>query len=154
VTVEERQRLFTAPPISNPVAANLGDLVTVLGYDTASSSQAPMRPGQAVTVTLYFQARKTMDTSYSTFVHLEDDTGYIWGQQDLPAGSPSYPTSLWLPGEVVSTTMAATIATSTPAERLTVVAGIYDPATSVRLPLTGAPTPTDSINLFSIDVIR
>jgi hypothetical protein len=153
--VVDRPRSFALPRPSWPLSVNLGNAVTLLGFDVApEESQSRIGPGQTVTLTLYFQSRATMDAPYSIFLHFVDNTERIWGQEDRPAGSSQYPTTLWWPGEVVSTTLTLTLSPDTPATRLTAYAGLYDPSTSVRLPVIGAPESANRFPLFTTNARR
>ena len=95
-----------------------------------------------------------MDRPYSIFTHLIDKNEQIVAQQDVPAGGQSYPTSLWQPGEVVSTTLAIAVPQQAAPGPLTATAGLYDPKTSTRLPIVGANSDIDRIPLFNITIVR
>lgn len=155
VQIAERARLFVAPPMSHVTNAGFGEGLVLLGYDVASEqSLARLAPGQQIRFTIYLQARAAMDTRYTLFVHLVDDNEHIWGQQDTPAGAPIYPTSLWWPSEIVSTTVSLTLNSDVNAARVTAYLGLYDPDSLTRLPISGASQSADRLSLFSVDVAR
>ena len=121
-------RRFTAPSFSTPIDATLGDQARLLGVDVG-----PWRdPAQPLTVTLVWQAIAPLPTSYSVFVHLLDRDGRLLSQSDaIPAGD--YPTTRWLPGEVVIDihTLPPPVPNAPGPYRL--VAGLYDPVSDQRL---------------------
>jgi hypothetical protein len=51
---------------------------------------------------LQWSALAEMDTNYTLFVHVLDDTGQIIAQHDSPPRRGDYPTSVWSVGESVS----------------------------------------------------
>ena len=155
VTVDERARSFVTPNIAHPMSVTLGTAVTFLGYDVEPQQSAHrLAPSEGITVTVYLQARAAIDADYAIFIHLVDENGRIWGQQDKPAGGVAHPTSRWLPGEVVSTTLTAVVSPLVQVGRLTAIMGLYDPLSTIRLPVAGANPPTDYISLFGLDVVR
>lgn len=153
ITVQSVSRVYGAPPLDHAVAANLGNQVTVLGFalspDVAGQS---LQVGQAITLTVYMQARELTDTNYSVFVHLIDSQERIWGQHDAPAGGASHTTALWHAGEVVSTVIPVTLSPLTSTDQVLAVMGLYDPATQERLPVVGAPPSSNHITLFAVGV--
>jgi hypothetical protein len=136
LTIEGRKRQFAVPgAIQNPMTANLGNRVALLGYDLAPESIAP---GGTVHLTLYWQALARMETSYTVFSHLLDAQERIWGQVDSVPLQGSYPTTAWLPGEVVADTQEIEVQTGAPAGPYTPEIGLYDAATGERLPVLDA----------------
>jgi len=147
VTVQATQRVFAAPPISHPLSATLGSQVQLLGYDLSDDT---VRPGDALTLTLYWRALAEMDEDYTVFTHLLAAEGAVAGQQDNPPVGGTYPTSLWLAGEVVTDVYVIPVrADATPGpHRLEV--GMYVAETGARLPVAG--TSGDSVVLQTINV--
>jgi hypothetical protein len=78
--------------------AAFGEVIRLLGYDIAESAVAP---GDAVTVTLAWQALAEMETSYRVFVHLVSATGQVLAQSDGEPAAWTRPTTGWAVGEVV-----------------------------------------------------
>jgi hypothetical protein len=116
LTVRVPPRSFTVPPMAQTLNAALGP-VTLLGYNR-----------DAAGITLYWQARASLDTSYAVFVHALDATGTMVSQVDaLPLGG-TRPTTGWLPGEVLADRYALPLSGATSLE-----VGMYDPATRQRL---------------------
>jgi hypothetical protein len=82
-----------------------------------------------------------MDASYTVFTHLLDERTQIRGQQDNPPVGGRYPTTLWVPGEVIVDEYAIVVQPDAPPGSYVVEVGLYDPATMQRLPVldpTGA----------------
>jgi hypothetical protein len=134
VTIQAAERIFDVPPISHPLTATLGGQVELLGYDLSAEQVAP---GETLTLTLYWRTLHEMDESYTVFTHLVTPDGALSGQQDnLPLGG-TYPTNLWLSGEVVVDTYEIAVAADAKpgAHRLEV--GMYVAQTGARLPVDG-----------------
>ncbi len=132
VTVEGRERLFTAPQIQTLLEARLGDSVAFLGYDQSSTA---VRPGDTIYLTVYWQALSEMDTSYTVFTHLLDAQERIWGQMDsIPAGGQA-PTTSWIQGEVITDEYEIVVDEEAPAGDYIIEIGMYDAETGRRLPI-------------------
>ena len=134
VAVQATERVFDAPPISHPLDANLGGQVELLGYDL---SQGAVSPGETVTLTLYWRALREMDESYTVFPHVVAPDGSILGQKDNPPVGGSYPTDLWLPGEVVVDVYEIPIAADAAPGEHALEVGLYIAETGARLPVLG-----------------
>lgn len=150
VAVQAINRTFDVPSISHPLAGNLGDQVELLGYDLSAGTVAP---GDTLTLTLYWRALAEMDESYTVFTHLVAPDGSVAGQRDsLPVGG-AYPTTLWLPGEVVAADVyeIPVRVDATPGEHRLEV-GMYVAETGRRLPVVGASE--DSTLLQAITVVE
>jgi hypothetical protein len=85
------------PPL-HPREVALAGVMRLVGYDLSPSSA---RPGEKLTVTLYWQPQSEIKFNYSSYVHLVDEAGRGITQSDLQPGGDYYPTSLWRPGEVL-----------------------------------------------------
>jgi hypothetical protein len=85
-------------PPSHPRQVTLGGVMRLVGYD---QSPASARPGETLTITLYWQPQSEIEFNYSSYVHLVDEGGRGITQSDHQPGDDHYPTSLWRPGEVL-----------------------------------------------------
>jgi len=111
---------------------------------------AVVAPGDTITLTLYWRALTEMDESYTVFTHLLAPDGSMTGQRDNPPVGGTYPTSLWLAGEVVADVYVIPVrADGAPGEHRLEV-GMYIAETGTRLPLAG--TPDDTILLQTVTV--
>ena len=130
--VEAVDRRTIVPPIQHPLTANLGNQVEFLGYDL---DQTEVASGATLHLTLYWRALAQMETSYTVFTHLLDGANQIRGQQDNPPVGGSYPTTLWLPDEVVTDDYALVVDADAPAGEHILEIGLYVAETGQRLPV-------------------
>jgi len=112
------------------VNANLGDEVTLWGYDLRTESA---RPGEAIRLVLYWKAQRDMEENYTVFVHLIDDTRRIWGQKDSQPENGFYPTSHWDAGETVRDEYEILVDPGAPPGLYRIEVGMYLLSTGQRL---------------------
>jgi hypothetical protein len=139
--------------LSNPLLATLGDRVRFLGYDLDTES---VHPGGEVSLTLYWQALRPMEFSYSVFTHLLGPSNQVIGQKDGVPQSGAYPTMLWQPGEVVVDRYSFLVNPDVPPGSYPPEIGMYRHETGIRLPVLdtdGNPVPDDRILLSEITVL-
>lgn len=127
----EQPREFALPSPEYPLKINLGEEVTLLGYDLESKEA---KPRGVLHLVLYWQAQREMSTSYTVFTHLLDEGGQLWGQKDNPPQGGDYPTTGWLPGEVVRDEYEIPIPYDAPLGSYLLEVGIYQTETGARLP--------------------
>jgi 4-amino-4-deoxy-L-arabinose transferase-like glycosyltransferase len=146
-----RAKSFHIPPMEHTVDASFGGQATLLGYDLEA---ATLQPGGTLSMTLYWQADADMDTSYTVFTHLLDESDHIWGQVDNPPERGAYPTDIWTPDEVVVDPYQIPIDPSAPPGVYTLEAGLYDAATGRRLSvLDDEGAPIDDRLLLHADIV-
>jgi len=92
-------------------------------------------PGETLHLTLYWRALAEMETGYTVFTHLLDGANQIQGQQDNPPMSGNYPTTMWLPGEVVIDEYTLVVDTDAPPGEHIIEIGLYVAETGQRLPV-------------------
>jgi hypothetical protein len=85
------------PPIANPINAQLGDQIRLLGYEAPLTARA----GQQYPVTLFWQAERDVLEDYVVSAQLLDIGGRLVAQRDIPPADGLSPTSLWIPCETV-----------------------------------------------------
>ena len=130
VRIIEAARSFSAPEMQQTVDADFGERIRLLGYDL-QSSDAVLR------LRLHWRALTAMDTDYKVFVHLFDPvTEIIMAQEDVLAGSDAYPTTRWVPDEVVSDTISLQLA-GVPNGTYALAVGLYHEA--LRLSVAAPP---------------
>ncbi len=144
VTVQAINRTFDVPPISHPLTATLGGQVGLLGYDISAEK---ITPGDTLILTLYWQALAEMDENYTVFTHLLAPDGTTTGQRDSHPVNGTYPTSLWMAGEVVTDVYEIPIRADAAPGAQWLEVGMYVAETGDRLS-TG--TPHDAIGLQTI----
>jgi hypothetical protein len=114
-----------------PLAVNLGEMINLRGYDLK------LEPA-AIRLKLYWQSVNRAQVDYTSFVHLRNQAGAIVAQVDRPPVAGAYPTSLWSTGEVIPDEVTISLPTTLPPGEYTVVVGLYDFATGLRLPVAGS----------------
>ena len=128
--------------------ARLGDAIRLISFDVVPQP-VTLVPGTAFTATLYWQATGSIESDLTVFLHLLDGKGEIAAQSDGPPAGGRYPTSYWLPGEIVADErrLIAPVDSEGPYR---LVAGLYDPVTLNRLEMVddaGHPLPGNQMVL-------
>jgi hypothetical protein len=142
----------TEPASPSHIAdAVLGGCVRLTGYDLP---ETPLRVGQELPLTLYWQPTAALARDYTVFVHLLDETGTIVGQGDGPPLRDDYPTSYWGAGENLVDTHAIRMRPGIQPGTHRIIVGLYDPDTGYRLPIVnnGHRVPDDALSLAEIDL--
>ena len=137
IYAENNVRLFRhkLPPMEHPLSANLGHVVQLLGYDLDADG---LKPGDTLQLTLYWQALNKMEADYTVFTHLLDEDRGIWGQKDNWPVNNTYPTTEWVPGEIVIDRYDIIVDRDTPPGEYTLESGMYHWATNERLTVLDA----------------
>jgi len=116
----------------------LGGQISLLGYQLASNS---VWSGESLALTLFWRAEAKIPTNYTVFVHLLDETGHLQAQGDSPPLGGMYPTSTWLPGQVIEDRYQIPTASGVASGRYRVAVGMYDVNTMERLMIEGPEGP-------------
>jgi hypothetical protein len=107
-------------------------MVQLLGYAIDAD---PVKAGDELSLTLYWQALEEMETSYTVFTHLIDEGGRIWGQKDNLPVDRTYLTTEWRAGEIIIDKYEIEVdPTTVPGEYILEV-GMYDWISGERLPI-------------------
>jgi 4-amino-4-deoxy-L-arabinose transferase-like glycosyltransferase len=117
----------------NPLAFGFLDNVSLVGY---SVSDRTLKPGDPLTVTLYWQARGPVSKEYTTFAHLLDSNEQTRGGHDA---APQPATSAWQPGQIVADVHTFTVASDAAPGPHTLEVGLYTWPDLERLALVKAP---------------
>jgi 4-amino-4-deoxy-L-arabinose transferase-like glycosyltransferase len=135
------------------LSLSLDGQVSLWGYDLTVLGA---EPGGTVRVVLYWRADQQMEKDYTVFVHLVDEEGAIWGQQDSEPEGGFYHTSFWDVGEMLTDAYQFTIDEETPSGEYQVEVGMYLLDTGERLAVIGegGQTVDDKVVLGSIEVAR
>lgn len=131
---------FTAPQIANPLRVNFGNSLTLAGCNLGSDAAVS---GQAISLTLFWQAQKALDADYWQTLRLVDPAGHVFGQADQRPASYLYPTTRWQPGVTIPGPASLTILPGTPPGDYAVRLGVYAPASGQSLDIldaNGAPS--------------
>lgn len=78
--------------------ANFSNIVALRGYSISTRS---LHPGEAVSVTLYWQSLHATKVSYRVFVHLVGENNRVAGGKDVVPAQGAFATVLWQPGDWV-----------------------------------------------------
>lgn len=136
-------RQFDVPPMQVAVGANFGDQIELLGYDLATLGEE----SGTLDIVLYWRSLSEMDISYTAFVHLLNEGGQVVSQVDHVPGDGAFPTTGWLPGEVITDKFAVPLPVGESLTAVQLEVGIYDPATGERLLVVGDARAGDHILL-------
>ena len=119
--------------IEFPVDWEIGDKITLRGYSLAAKSA---NPGDAVQLTLFWEAHGRIDQNYTVFVHVFDPEGRQIGSRDTYPGLGNYPTIYWTPREIVKDRIPVPISPDVDGPYLAEIeVGLYDLNTGERLPV-------------------
>jgi 4-amino-4-deoxy-L-arabinose transferase-like glycosyltransferase len=151
--VKTEARRFDIPSMSQPVSANFAGYVGLLGYDLP---QTRLEPGDALPVTLYWQALRTIGADLVLFNHLIGPDGRQWGGQDRRA-QDVYSTMLWAPGEIVPDTYRVSLSSDAPPGAYYLLVGLYlsvgEAAVSLPLMENGQMTDVTHVAIGPIEVV-
>jgi len=145
--------------IPNRVDVTFGDALMLLGYDAPVTLT---HPGEALPITLYWQALRQMERDYSVFVHLLDENDIEVQDQSRSQAYPgrgNLPTTTLVPGQTWAETWIMPIQpTAYAPARLTWEIGLFDMVSpqKVRLPVTGRAGQAlgDNIRFGQIELAR
>lgn len=140
------QLILATPDGRNPTASGAATFGDSVHLSLAAPLPRQARPGDTLHVSLAFQADQPPNEPYSLFLHLYGvpspyEGGPIWAQTDSPL-CLSHPITSWRPFETINQSFALPLPTDLPGGEYTLVTGLYNPHSSVRLALT-SPTPND-----------
>ncbi len=138
-------RNFTLPTMTNTLAVDYGDRIRLAGYEV-------VRANRTLTVNLTWQALRDVDQNYKVFVHVFDPaTEKIVAQSDVMPRNNAYPTSRWIQGEVITDSIALSLADAPPgAYRIAI--GLFDD--TGRLPISGSGAEVANQRVVLEDVIE
>jgi 4-amino-4-deoxy-L-arabinose transferase-like glycosyltransferase len=135
VRVQATDRRWAPPPFDQPVGARLGGIVELVGYSLEPVQAAP---GETLHLTLIWRCLAQTEAHYTVFTHLLDPGGQVRGQQDNPPVRGTYPTALWVPGEIVVDEYEIVVAAGALPGSYAIEVGMYDPETMARLPVVAS----------------
>ncbi|MCB0165833.1 MAG: DUF2142 domain-containing protein [Anaerolineae bacterium] len=139
--------------LPNPQELVFEDNIILTGYDL---DRQQVKPGDTLTLTLFWQARRTPSANYKVFVHLTGDGDQRAAQHDSEPDNGAAPTSTWQPGQRITDSHPLTIAPDASPGAYHLVVGLYHSDTGQRLRLLkndGASIQADSITLGGVRVV-
>ena len=107
--------------------------VRLIGYETFLSADQPRGSGQRLGVYLYWKAERPLAQQLKVFVHLMNAEGKLITQHDGEPQIGAYPTNEWKPGETFVDFHALPISANVPPGEYTLLAGLYDESSGIRL---------------------
>jgi hypothetical protein len=134
--------------------ALFGDRFRLLGYGNVPES---FEPGWILVPELYWQADEPDGRDYTVYVHVINEAGELVAQSDGPPQQGAYPTSIWAAGERVVDLKFIPIPLGTPPGEVTLLVGLYDPATGERLPAwraDGSRYDGDAVPITTIRIVE
>ncbi|MDW8318494.1 MAG: glycosyltransferase family 39 protein [Anaerolineae bacterium] len=135
VEVRGRAHRTEPPQPQHALFADLAEVGRLVGYDL---SDTELTPGQALTVTLHWQATEATGQRWAVFVHLVEADGSLLAQSDSEPGAGQFPTSGWLPGEYLADRHVLTVRGDAEPGPAVLRVGLYDQRTGQRLPWVDA----------------
>ena len=106
----------------NQLNVNFSNLFALRGY---SLSTRDLRPGDPMSVTLYWQSLGSTRISYRVFVHLVGRNGRVAGGKDVVPDQGAYATVLWQPGEWIQDTINLNTARDAVPDAYQLEVGLY-----------------------------
>lgn len=110
-------------PWPNAVQQSFGHEVRLLGYEVAPRV---LRAGETFTLTLYWQAEKTLSINYAVFAHVRGEAQTLWAGRDAWPQNGAAPTSTWRVGQTITDTYTLTLDPATPSGQYPVEVGVYE----------------------------
>ena len=149
-------KLPPAQPVTAEPARTSGAVFNgrfrLLGLDAPESATG----GEALPVTLYWEAIEPDGRDFSVFVHLVNEAGELVAQADGQPAAGAYPTSIWAAGERVVDDRELLLPAELPAGTYLLRVGLYDPEGGARLPALapdGTRYPDDAAGAAAIEIL-
>ncbi len=101
------------------------------------AAHGPLRANEMVEVNVTWQPLQPFTEDWKVFVHLVNADGQILAQFDGQPLAGDYPTSYWIPGELIKDTYPLLFPTDASPGPYRVFLGLYNEATGERLPVPG-----------------
>ncbi|MCC7360185.1 MAG: hypothetical protein IT317_11945 [Anaerolineales bacterium] len=136
-----------------PVQGQLGGVARVVAVGLSPTA---VRPGETVTVTVYWEPLAVTAQPLTVFVHLLGAAGSL-AQADAYPGAGQYPTTRWLLGRPFADAFQLVLPPDVPAGEAQVIVGLYDLATLQRQPASGPAANADGeawLELGQITIAR
>ncbi len=98
----------------------------------------------SVMVHLVWQPIAPAGEDLTVFVHLLDSDNHLIAQKDQPPLGNEYPTSKWVPGDVIASSLTLVLPKDIPMGSYQLRLGVYRQPTVERLPVSGVETSEDN----------
>ncbi len=116
-----------------PVEASFTDGAGVINLSGYKLEPENPKPGNTLTLTLYWQPQTTPEQDYTVFTQLLNAQHQVVAQHDGPPRGGRYPTSWWSSGEIIADTHPILLPPDLPPGKYTLLAGLYCPDSGERL---------------------
>jgi hypothetical protein len=134
----------------HPLDVTFADVrARLMGYTLNADT---LRPGEPITVTLYWQALAPMSDNTSLFIHVINSVGAFSAQRDVSPGLKNLPTAYWKPGAIYADAQPLELAeTAYTPDTALVQMGLYRPG-GARFAAYGDGTrlPNDAVELAKL----
>lgn len=143
----------TAEMIAHKTNFQLGEHIRLQGV---SLSNDRLAPGEILQIELVWETDSSLTENYIVFVQLLDEANHLVGQRDA---RPLTPTIDWIPTQAMIDKHGLYLEPGTPPGEHRLIAGLYDSATGVRLPLVDAVTGSmiegqNFVTLATVSVVK
>jgi hypothetical protein len=125
-----RKTQADTPVMAHEVNRRFGSSILLVGYTLTPETA---QPGDALNLTLYWQATERIYERYTVFTHILDERGDKVGQKDDEPQRGFKPTVVWQPGETIVDTVEITISSTAAPGTYRVVTGMYNSVTQERV---------------------
>jgi len=125
-----REHRYDRLPMQQTLDLPFEEGITLLGYDLEAPS---VQPGEAITLTLFWQANEKIGASYKVSVQMLSPDQRIIVQDDSIPVHWTYPTTAWLPEEIIADEHVLTITSETQPGSYTLIVVLYDEHNAQRL---------------------
>jgi hypothetical protein len=103
------------------------------------AAHGPLQAGEVVQFDMTWQALRPLTEDWKVFVHLVDANGQLLAQFDGQPREGAYPTSRWIPGELIKDSYPLLMPATVPPGPYRVFVGLYNEVTGARLPVPDDP---------------
>ncbi|MCB0167805.1 MAG: glycosyltransferase family 39 protein, partial [Anaerolineae bacterium] len=142
VSPSQKSPADLAHPVNIAFDAPNGDTIQLLGYEMGEITSDQAR------FDLLWQSRQRPQADYTIFAQLLDANRQLITSFDRPPLDGAYPTSTWLPGQMILDERFVPL-TTVPAGRYTLIIGLYDASNGQRLT---TPEGSDFVELSDVTV--
>jgi uncharacterized membrane protein len=137
------------PTSATPANVTFANGVQLLGYELSESEFAP---GTAVCATFYWTTTQPIPEDLTVFLHFAAADGFVSAQRDNPPALGFWPTPRWQPNHILADMHCFPIPPGTAPGSYHLNTGLYNPATSQRIPITSTPTPDNAHPLATLTI--
>lgn len=142
--------------IGHPLSADLADseedpVLRLLGY---SLGEGPLKPGQVLKLTLFWQALVDVSRDYIVFVQLQDEKRKLWANRETSPVDGSCPTAGWQAGQLVRDPHDFVVPAAVPDGPYHLVVGLYRATDRERLAVVAGPQRgRDNLALTEVNIL-